>query len=476
MSTKNAARLPLRPSRAWLIGLATLIAGCQAVTPSLAPTATPLAEPRAVAGGPTLLRADIQARRVTDLDGGAIQLAYNPADEKIYALHPTQGLFRVTPSDGAVNLAAEAGSITDEGYLAGLAIGSDGTVYISANVTEGATTQAVIRRGRPAGTGYAWETLARTEPYPISATPFDHVFNGMAVSPDDRYLLVNSGSRTDHGEVEDNAGQAPGARELPLTSAIFRLPTDAQELVLPNDAAALDALGVVFARGTRNAYALAFAPNGDLFATDNGPDADYPDELNWIQQGNHYGFPWRFGDKDNAQRSPDYDPTQDRLLSSDFTAVQTEKYANDPDFPAPPGPFTDPVANLGPAAAQYRALDGSQQDATANGERLYTFTPHRSPLGLVFAAGDALPADLRPSSDTLAAFVLSWGAAGGSLSDKGQDLLFLRLRREGDGYVAETVQLARDFVLPIDAVLVDQRLYVLEYGGSSNLWELTFGE
>ncbi len=198
--------------------------------------------------------------------------------------------------------------------------------------------------------------------------------------------------------------------------------------------------------------------------------------MNWIRQGLHYGFPWRFGDKDNSTRSADYDPAEDKLLSSDFTAVQTEKYASDPDFPEPPGAFTDPVANLGPAAAQYRALDGSQQDAAAQGEKLYTFTPHRSPLGLTFATGDALPADLRPTADVLSAFVLSWGAAGGSLSDKGQDLLFVRLRREGESYVAETTQLARDFALPIDGVLIEQRLYVLEYGGSSNLWELTFGE
>ena len=39
-----------------------------------------------------------------------------------------------------------------------------------------------------------------------------------------------------------------------------------------------------------------------------------------------------------------------------------------------------------------------------------------------------------------------------------------------------TTQIARDFLLPIDGVLIGQRLYVLEYGGSSNLWELTFGE
>jgi glucose/arabinose dehydrogenase len=54
----------------------------------------------------------------------------------------------------------------------------------------------------------------------------------------------------------------------------------------------------VFATGVRNPYRLAFNSKGDLFATDNGPDAlesTPPDELNHIVEGGNYGFPTEFG-------------------------------------------------------------------------------------------------------------------------------------------------------------------------------------
>lgn len=53
-----------------------------------------------------------------------------------------------------------------------------------------------------------------------------------------------------------------------------------------------------FAKGFRNPYGMAFHPSGALFCTDNGPGPDSlgfcqepPDELNWVQEHRHYGFP-----------------------------------------------------------------------------------------------------------------------------------------------------------------------------------------
>ncbi len=55
---------------------------------------------------------------------------------------------------------------------------------------------------------------------------------------------------------------------------------------------------VMFARGLRNPYALAFNSQGQLFATDNG-DESIPnpdgDELNLVIQGGDYGYPYYFG-------------------------------------------------------------------------------------------------------------------------------------------------------------------------------------
>ena len=226
----------------------------------------------------------------------------------------------------------------------------------------------------------------------------------------------------------------------------------------------------------RNAYDLAFAPNGDLFAIDNGPDADYPEELNWIREGHHYGFPWQFGSWDNLQQFDDYDSEADKLQQADFTAVKEGYYHNDPDFPEPPMEFTLPIANRGPDAAIYRDLDGSEKNAAELGEMIYTFTPHRSPLGLVFAPSEGLSDIWKSSEASLSAFVLSWGAAGGTLSDRGMGVLHIRLSKTEDNYESITTQVSVNFKNPIDAAMVNNKLYVLEWGSDGAIWELSYEE
>jgi len=58
------------------------------------------------------------------------------------------------------------------------------------------------------GIGYG-KKVVETEPYPTSNTAFDHIMNGIVVSPDGTTLYINSGSRTDHGEVHDVDGRYP---------------------------------------------------------------------------------------------------------------------------------------------------------------------------------------------------------------------------------------------------------------------------
>jgi glucose/arabinose dehydrogenase len=442
------------------------LAACAPAPSSLAPAA-----PRQpIADGPTLLRDDIALRRVADAGTGAIRLALHP-DGDLFVLHPGSGLSRIDPTSGAVVPVASVQQLVGAATPAGMAFGPDGQLYVVANRASGTHTQGLVRRGAAASDA-GWTTLAETAPYALSGTQFDHGFNGVVVSPDGAWVFVNSGSRTDHGEIQTNNGAFPDAREGQLTARIFRFPADATDLRIPDDAGG--SAPYVYARGLRNAYDLAFAPNGELFAVDNGPDADLADELNLIRAGQHYGFPWRFGVDPNPVLAPGFDPRADGRLSQDFAAVQRGLYQPDPDFPAPPAAFVDPVANDGPAAAVYRSADGKERDAAAEGAALHTFTPHRSPLGLLFA-NSALPTDLRGDSGRLSAFVLSWGAAGGDLRDQGQDLLHMALRRQGEGYRATTVQIARDFKRPIDAVLIDNKLYVLEFDGASTIWELSFG-
>jgi len=432
-----------------------------------------------IAGGPVLLRSDMSLRKVTEVGGGAAKLALNPADGKLYVLMPTDGIYRIDPTAASASKDAvsSASASVFPGTSEGLAFGADGTMYVVTNQSLNHKNQATVRRGKPDGSGsYTWSVLAQTATYPLAENNFDHLWNGITLSPDGKFVFVNAGSRTDHGEVEDAGFRFPDMRDVALTARIFRLPSDADNLQLPNDEAALATLGVVYARGTRNAFDLAFAPNGDFFAVDNGPDADWPDELNWIRQGLNYGFPWRFGLNDNPQQFPNYNFLNDKHLNADFVAVQRGTYHADPTFPKAPGNFTDPVINLGPASTEYRADDGTSHNAAAEGKSLNTFTPHRSPLGLVFATDAKLPADLLGDSTHLSLLISSWGAAGGSLTDKGEDLLHMVLTKTaaGDNYQSVTTQIARGFQNPVAAVLIENRYYLLENGGKGVIWEITF--
>ncbi len=428
-----------------------------------------------VQGQPTLINDTIVMRKVLDVGFGNIRLAQNPANENMYMLSPEKGLLLLDLEKGTTKTVATLLEIG--GNPAGMAFDDSGNVYIVTNKNADENHNiGAVRKGTPksGNSKFTWSTVASTEPYPLSKTIFNHNYNGIAVSPDQEWLFINAGSRTDHGDLQDVDGLFPGLREAPLSSKIFRLPISGTELLLPNDEAKLLEAGYLYAWGVRNAYDLAFAPNGDLFAVENGPDADYPEELNWIRQGHHYGFPWKFGDWDNQQQFDDYDSKNDKLQQPDFTAVKEGYYQNDPDFPEPPMEFTQPIANVGPDADIYRALDGSEHDASELGEKLYSFTPHISPLGLVFVSNETMPEMWRSTNETSSAFVVSWGSAGGTLSDKGQNLLHLALTKKEDNYEMVTTEIASGFKNPIDAVIIENQLYVLEWGDQGAIWELTF--
>jgi glucose/arabinose dehydrogenase len=444
---------------------ASAAASAVASSPGASATSQP------IPGGPILDRTGITLRKVVDVPQYSVRLALDPVGSSVYLLNPQTGLERVDLTAGTLSPVAATSDIVD-GVPSGLAFGPNGTAYVVANKANGTrTTHAIIRRGVPNGAGgFTWSTLAMTDDYPLGNDSYDHLYNGIVVSPDGSSVFVNAGSRTDHGEVESNAGQFPGVRELPLTSAIFRLPANANNLVLHDTTAALKPY--LFADGTRNAYSIAFAPNGQLFATDNGPDADFPDELNLIQQGANYGFPWRFGNQANPQSLPGYDPAKDPRIEPGSDAAKGNTYYNDPTFQKPPTTsFTDALPNVGPNAAIYVDDSGAPQDAPAQGATLSTFTPHISPLGLVFTAtgfGDVF------DGGQLHAFMLSWGASVGDLPDQGKDLDALSFFKTSTSYTVSTEQIAEGFDNPIDDVLIGNHLYVLEYGQGGAIWELTF--
>jgi glucose/arabinose dehydrogenase len=417
--------------------------------------------------------AAIALRHVIDVGPGALRLARDPESAATYLLMSNGDILRVdsltVPSASLVPVftAAETGVPRPQG----MAFGPDGTLFLVGNEARGDDTVATVRRGvRVGGTQErVWSTVARTVPYPRSHA-FDHLFNGIVVH--EGFLYLNSGARTDHGEVQASAGRFPGLRETTLTAAILRIPADGDDIVLYNDAR-LEAAGYVYARGVRNAFDLAVSPRGELFATDNAGDRDDSDELNWIREGGHYGFPWRMGTNDTPQQFPGYDPAADRLISHLYPAWTLGTFYDDPGFPPRPAtPFVDPVTNLGPDANSLRNESGQVQKATG---AIGTFTAHRSPLGLVFDVERVLPGVFKG-----AGFVLSWtagnpsgGEGSGPFLDESEDLLHLGLSRAGDNYQTTATRLLCGLANPIDAEIVQGRIYVLEHGDPGSIWEVT---
>ena len=415
------------------------------------------------------------------LRADAVRMKFDPLSQRMLLLSMTGNItsFDALGGNQRVSSFYQASDHGTPSPVLGMDIASDGTIYLVGN--DAASTPGhnigVVRRGIPDGNGsHVWETVFVTEPYPRSGTAFDHNMNAIVLSPDEQMLYVNSGSRTDHGEVQNGNGQFPDAREVPLTSMIIRVPADSKNLSLPNNAEQLSAAGYAFADGVRNSFSLAFDANGHLYGTENSGDRDDHEELNLLQEGAHYGFPWRMGLTDTPMQFAGYDAASDLLLNPNALAVQGGHFYTDPSYPAVPSSiqFTDPILNLGPDANLYRdPLDGIIKDASLTGEPIASFTSHRSPLGLVFDTDESLADPYKGD-----AFVLSWTGPEsgllGSFEGEGEDLLHLTFESGGSGNAMTVQKLVTGFQNPIDAELLQGHLYVLEFGSGSRVWKVSF--
>jgi hypothetical protein len=388
-----------------------------------------------------------------------IRIDRNPMSGDILYMNRGGKFWKVDVGGGAAT-AAET-NYPGTGDHRGMAFGPDGTLY-TLSVT-GNPISATIRKGVANGATRTWTTMATTASYPVGGTNFDHSFAGVVVSPDNQSLYFASGSRTDHGEPEANQ------REVPLTSAVFRIPVSANNLNIPNTDQGSQPY--LFADGTRNTFDMAFNADGDLFGADNGPDIDLPDELNVLRQGKHYGFPWRFGAEANPVLDAAYVAMGDTRLHVGFQAVDQGKYVYDAQFPpAPAGvTFVDPIPNHGPDQDKQRVnRTAAVTKASATGGTLAGVTGHRSPLGLTFDTKGTLCGDYNK-----AGFMLSFGALIDVMQDGGQDLALINLTKAGENYEMKVTTLVTGFLAPIDTTMVDNKIYVVELGANGRVIEIT---
>lgn len=439
---------------------------------------------------PVALKPGITINRILTVQDGAIRvikdpisghLFYSMTDGRIYEVHQPAS---AAAYDSLVFTSADHHVTYAQGFTV-----YDSTFYISGNDSSNTPlTFGIIARGvlQPNGTRI-WSTVMQTDFYQ-TADYFDHLFSGITVTPSGDSLVICSGARGDHGEIETRYGLYPNLRNVPLTTNLYIVPAhDPNVIVLHNDSAWIDTTINLYARGIRNTFDMAYDSRGRLFGVENSGDRDHNEEMNWLRRGHHYGFPWRMGDTDNPQQFPTFNPATDPLISHYSRSWRIGAWGNDPAFPPPPAnvTFDAPIQNFGPDADKYRdTLTGTVLDASDSSVSMGTFTAHRSPLGLVFDNDSVMHPDYRGD-----AFMLSWtkgldscGCTAipdtgiGPFVDPSQDLIHLDLQYDSliDNFTLHATRIIADFEHPVDDAIDSNKIYVLEngYGGTSGLFEV----
>ncbi|MEZ4848735.1 MAG: FlgD immunoglobulin-like domain containing protein [Bacteroidia bacterium] len=411
-------------------------------------------------GQPMALHDSISIRKVMDIGSStATRIDVDPATNELYYATVSGDVFKVNVAAGNATMVFNNGDHgLDEVY--GFEIGGSGNIYLVSMVNGAANNIAIVKKYD----GATWTTMV-TATYPRSSR--DHRFNAVIETPDQQYILVNSGARTDHGELKSN-----GQRENAFTAKLLKFPVDTSNLTLQDDEVFMD--DFIFATGLRNTYDIEYDSTGLLFGLDQADQSDRQEELNWIQEGKHYGFPWMIGPNENLMQYPNYNPPSSDPL---VTSVNMEStFHNDPNFPPKPGvPLVSPVMSNGPDQDLFRdTVDAQIKDASNIGRKMGTFTPHSSPVGLTFDTQNALPQEFKGK-----AFSLSWSNTDDRkfkpFNQIGEDLLMIDLQKVGNNYEANITRIALGFNHPVDAAILGNKMYVIEHAANGALWEVDFG-
>src|SRR4051794_1974213 len=441
-----------------------------------------LATEQYVARVPRALRPDITIKYVMKTAPSSIRILQNPVTKELWYTTMGGGVYRIKNIESKESTSQEILSAKDHGItqLQG-AVFLGNSIFLCGNVpdTNHKTTKGRMVRVYFTDTAVAQiKVVFNTVDYPANKTIYDHGWNALEISADEKFIYANAGARTDHGEVQDDGGLYPNQRDNALTSKIFRFPVETENLLLTLDTTQVKPY--LFASGIRNAYDMAIDEKGNLFAVSNSCDYDMPEDMFWIRQGHHYGFPWMMGGLENPQQFPDWkpDPATDPFINKSSHSWEVKYFHNDPTFPKIPVglKFTPGVQNIGPDANVYRGHSGKILDGDQTGATISTFTAHSSPLGLFFDKKKILANDLKGDG-----FVIRYSLGATSslmlpFETDGADLLHLHLMYDTatDNYFVRTTRIVDGFDQPSDAILIGNNVYVMEYGDSGgNIWKVT---
>lgn len=409
----------------------------------------------------TLMNTQPHSVRIA-IDKSTGRMFYTTVNGKVYEVQNWN-----TTSPSAVIL-SDVNAHGIETQMAGMCVANN-TIYICGNndyTTNSSTTVGIIKKADLSSGTLNWTTVGITAPYALSNTAFDHRMNCIKLDPSGQWLYINSGSRSDHGEAHN------GVRETPLTARILRIPANSVNLFLPNDSAGI--APYTYCVGVRNTFGMAFNHDGYLFGTENSGDRDHPEELNWLREGRHYGFPWDLGGFVNPQQFPTYQPgsgvPNDGLIPPSSTAWSKGYFYNDPTFLQKPTTLTltSPIVNEGPHANRYRDSATGVVVLPPAGKFLTTFSPHLSPAGLVFDNDFKMGGQY-----TGGCFVVNF-TNGGMANDFNIDnsngaLMFLNPYYDAktDNFRTSVSVLANQMGQLTDVEIFDNHLFIISYQGNS---------
>ncbi len=440
---------------------------------------------------PVAREGNFEINQLMEVGGEAVRILHHAGTNQLYYTTFNGDVFKIRQrNDGRMD-SVKILTFEDHGItrLQGAAFYKD-YLFLSGNVdqenkkgTNGRLVKYLLNPADTTGTADSSKikVVFNTVVYGANKTIYDHGWNALEISPDGKFIYINSGARTDHGEIQDNGGSYPNARDNSLTSKIFRFPIDAENLYLEDDINKLKAAGYVYAEGIRNAYDMAFDKTNQLFAVVNSSDYDNPEDMFWIREGRHYGFPWIMGGVENPQQFNGWkpDPETDPFINPSSHSWQVRYFKDDSTFPKRPDSlkFSPGVQNYGPDANEYRGHSGKIMDGDITGLPVSTFTAHSSPLGLFFDTKNNLPGDFKGDG-----FVIRYEYGPRSVlmrtfNTGGGDLLHLSMtyNKETDNYVMHTKRILDGLAEPTDAVLVNDTLYIITYGGKKGfIWKVRF--
>lgn len=434
---------------------------------------------------PKALRPDIKVEHFIAVAPKSVRILYDDSTGDAFFTCYDGDVYQIKDLQGRNPKAVMILSVKDHGIprLQGAAVYKN-SLFLTGNtkVNNGLGNKGrMVRYDLKTDQEPAISVVFNTVEYGTTRTVFDHGWNALEISPDGKYIFVNSGARTDHGEVQDNDGAWPNARNGALTARVFRFPINSKDLVLPDDEAKLKADGYIYADGIRNAYDLAFDGAGNLFGVSNSSDYDHNEDMFWIREGRHYGFPWIIGGIENPQQYPDWipNPDTDPFIPRSAHAWAVRYFKNDPNFPKIPEgvKFSPGVQNIGPDANEYRGHSGKIMDGDQTGVTVSTFTPHSSPLALIFDKKNTLSKDFNGDGFTIRYSLGARSSMMKPFTNKGADMLHLDLSYDKmtDNYFVKTTSIVEGFNSATDAILVGNTAYVIEYGAmGGNIWKVIF--